>query len=116
MQGVLVLEVAQVGAGRHVDAAPEVDPCGAGLVEDDAVGAVQAVLLHGEALHGALLEVDAVGVAAGGVVLVGIDEDMLALLVELDEALDLVLALGNLLHERAIHIIEIEVLVAVAHA
>ena len=99
------------GTGGHIDRGIYIHKTGTILVEDHAVGS----FVEGKAPHLAVFQADAVGVAAGEVVLVGVDEDVLALLVELDEALDLVLALGHLLHQAAVGIVEIEMLVAVTH-
>ena len=49
-------------------------------------------------LHITFLQVHSVYSTSGKVVFIGIDEDILALLVELDKALHLVLSFGDLLY------------------
>lgn len=106
------LDVADLCATRVVDAAEHVDNGAAVVADDDAVGAV----LGGEEGHSARGEVDLIGITASEAVLVGIDEDVLALGVEADEAFHLIRALGHLAEHLAICVVEIEVLVAVSHA
>ena len=84
------------------------------LVDNNSMRSFRTIVVC-QAFHRPIFQIHTIGIAAVEIVLVCIDKDILALLVELDKALNLVLSAGHLLHQRTIHIIEVEVFVAVAH-
>ena len=108
----LTLGVAEEGAGGSGEVAVAVDEGGAGVVDLDGVGA----RFGGEELHVAGLDIDFIAVASGGVLLVGVDEEVFALGVEGDDAEDVEIALGELADQFAGGAVEVEMLVAVAFA